>query len=355
MKLCSRVRLGSRARDHFNLRLVMAAIVAAAVVAVVSLNVVDKRSAAFSGQPPVSLRLSGPFNPKYAAEIVASSANIFERNGIDCELRESDKGADPIDTVVSRANTFGVTDSISFLKARARGQPIVAFAAGFLESSIVFYALQKSGILAPQDFVGKRVGRRAVSDSAIIYDALLKNAGISRSQMRESATETDLDALLNDRVDVIPGRIGEEGHILQQMGVPYTVIRISDYGIHILDTVYFATEATLRDRPSLAVRFLQSIIAGWTMTYVDQARATPLIVAAGKDLIPEQVQFKLAAQRDFVMPLGRRIAEFDEQQWRQLRDILVNARVIDASVDLKRAVDYDILKEAYRKPISFGN
>ncbi|MDO8879111.1 MAG: ABC transporter substrate-binding protein [Pseudolabrys sp.] len=328
---------------------------AVVAIAVVFWSGADKGGGVLSNPASVSLRLNGSYGSKYAGEIVAVRANIFERNGIDLELRESGQSIDPIASVVSGSDTFGVTNSISFLNARAAGQPIVAFAAGFLENSIVFYALEKSGIRAPQDFIGKRVGRRSSTDSAVLYDALLKNTGLSRSQIRESATETDLDALLNDRVDVVSGRIGLEGFLLRQKGVPYTVIRVSDYGIHVPDTVYFTTEKLVSDRPSLVQRVLQGILAGWAMTYADTAKSVPLIVAAGKNLTPEQVQFELAAQRDFVMPLGRRVAEFDEQQWKQLRAILTSARLMDGSVDLKRAINYDILKEAYRKPISFGN
>lgn len=357
MKPRNKGRRRSRVRGPFNMRLVIAVILATAVVAIAVIfwNVGDKSGGILSKPASVSLRLNGPFGPKYAGAIVAARANIFERSGIDIELRESGDGVDPIAAVVGGADNFGVTDSISFLNARAKGQPIVAFAAGFLENSIVFYALEKSGIRAPQDFIGKRVGRRTGTDSAILYDALLKNTGLSRSQIRESATEADLDALLNDRVDVIPGRIGQEGFLLRQKGVPYTVIRVSDYGIHVPDTVYFTTEKFISDWPSLVQRVLQAVIAGWAMTYADPAKSVPLIVAAGKGLTPEQVEFELAAQRDFVMPLGRRVAEFDEQQWKQLRAILTSARLMDGSLDLKSAINYDILKEAYRKPISFGN
>jgi ABC-type nitrate/sulfonate/bicarbonate transport system substrate-binding protein len=348
----------SRARGPlFNVRLVIVLFLATAVVASASVlwNVTEKYGEVLSNPTSVTLRFNGPLGEKYAGEIVAAHAKLFERNGIAIELRRSGEGIDPIAAVVGGADTFGVTDSISFLNARDKGQPIVAFGAGLIENSIVFYTLEKSGIRAPQDFIGKRVGRRAGTDSAILYDALLKNTGLSRSQIRESATETDLDALLSDRVDVIPGRIGREGFLLRQKNVPYTVIRVSDYGIHVPDTVYFTTEKLVFDRPSLVQRFLQGAIAGWTMTYADTAKSIPLIVAAGKDLTPEQVQFELAAQRDFVMPLSRRVAEFDDQQWKQLRAILTSARLMDGSVDLSRAVNYDILKEAYRKPISFGN
>lgn len=351
-----RRRRGGRRRPA-NMRFVMATVLATAVIAAVFTfwNADDKGDEMLLRQASASLGLVGPLGPKYAGEIVAARAKIFERYGVNIEFHEIDEGVDPVAAVVSGSDTFGVTNSIKFFSARADGQPIVAFAAGLLESSIVFYALERSGIRAPQDFVGKRVGRRAGTDSAVLYDALLKSTGLSRSQIRETSTEVDLDALLDDRVDVIPGHIGREGYLLQQKGVPYTVIRVSDYGIHIPDTVYFATEKTLFNRATIAVRFLQGVIDGWTMTYADMAKSIPFVAAAEKSLTPEQVKFELGAQRDFVIPLGRRVAEFDEQQWKQLRAIVVSARVMDGSVDLGRAVNYDILKEAYRKPISFGN
>ena len=221
MKPRTKGRRRGRTRGPFNPRLIMVAILATAIfaIAVAVWNVGDKSGEVLSKPASVSLRLNGSLGSKYAGEIIAAEAKIFAQNGIDIEVLESGEGVDPVATVVSGVDNFGVTDSISLLIARAKGQPIVAFAAGFVENSIVFYALEKSRIRSPQDFIGKRVGRRADTDSAIIYDALLRNAGLSRSQIPESATETDLDALLNDRVDVIPGRIGQEGFLLHQKGV----------------------------------------------------------------------------------------------------------------------------------------
>lgn len=348
---------GSRGSASIKIRIATTAILVAAIVVA---SVHFWSSTDNGGEVPtkaksVTIRVSGRLGTRFGGEIVAAEAKLFERNGINIELRRLGEGIDPIGSVVSGVDTFGVIDSIGFLMALSKGQPIVAFGANLLESSIVFYSLEKSGIRAPQDFVGKRVGRRAGTDSAIIYDALLKQLGLSRSQMRESAVDTDLDALLNDKVDVIPGRVGQEGFLLHQKGIPYRVIRVSDYGIHVLDTIYFTTQKFALERPSVVQRFLQSIIAGWTMTYADTANSVPFIVAAGKGLTTEQVQFELAAQRDFVMPLSRRVAEYDEHQWKQLRAILTSARLMDGSLDLAQAVNFDILKEVYRKPISFGN
>lgn len=305
--------------------------------------------------PGISLRLDGRFGPIYAGEMVAARSGLFERGGLHLELKPGGIEADPITLVASGADTFGVTRGDAFLIARSKGAPIVAFAAGYLESPVVFYALEKSGIHAPNDFIGKRVVRLAGQDTATIYDAVLANLRISRSQVREISKGTDIAALMNGDVDVWPGHIGKEAYILTQKGIPFNIIRPSDYGIHVPGTVYFTSEKIILDHPALVQKFVDTVIAGWNLAYADYSKSVPLIsVADDKALTPERVQFELAAQRDFVLPPARRVAEFDDLQWKQLRIILLNARLIDDSIDVSRAINYDFLKEAYRKPISFG-
>lgn len=350
-------RSSSRPRIGISNGIVLVAIAMAALVAgSLYLRAPVEDNVSITGKPAVySVQLNGPFGSKYAGEIVAARAGLFAREKVGIELKPG-HGADPIAAVVSGNSAFGVTDSIDFLLARAQGQPIVAFGAGYLEHSIVFYALEKSGIHAPRDFIGKRTGRRPDTHSAIIYDALLKKTGLSRSQTLETSKETDLDALISGKVDMIPGHVGQEAFQLHRKALAYNLIRILDYGLHVPDTVYFTTEKMIRDYPSVVQRFLRAVIAGWTMTYAETAKSIPLIVAAGGESVsPEQVKFELAAQRDFVKPLGRRVAEFDDRQWEQLLSILVGARLADDSLDLSRAINYAFLKEAYRKSISFGN
>lgn len=304
----------------------------------------------------ISLRLNGPFGPQYAGEMVAARTGLFEREGLQLEFKPGGIEADLITLVANGVDTFGIARGDNFLIARSKGAPIVAFAAGYLESPVVFYALEQSKIHVPQDFIARRVTRQAGQETATIYDAMLAKLQISRSQVREISKATDLTALLNGDVDVWPGRVGKESYVLRQKGVPYTVVYPSNYGIHVPGTVYFTSEKIIRDHPSLVQKFLRAVIAGWHLTYADYSKSVPLISAYDeKTLTPERVRFELSTQRDFVLPLGRRFTEFDDRQWKLLRAILINERLIDDSIDMSKAVTYDFLREAYRKPISFGN
>ena len=109
----------------------------------------------------ISLRLNGPFGSIYAGEMVAAQSGLFEREGLHLKLKPGGVEVDPIALVASGIDTFGVARGDAFLVARAKGAPIVAFAAGYLESPVVFYGLEQSKIHVPQDFIGKRVVRQA--------------------------------------------------------------------------------------------------------------------------------------------------------------------------------------------------
>lgn len=304
----------------------------------------------------VSIQFNAPFGGRFAGVIVADSSGLFHQANIQAKLIPGQSDDDVITSVVEGRAVVGVVDPIRFLKARAKGQPIVAFAADYVESATVFYALEKTNVRSPEDFVGKRVGRLSGTREAIFYDALLRMRGISRSDVRETDKNVDVEGLLAGDVDVIPGRVGLEAYMLKSRDVSYTAIRLLDFSIHVPDLVYIVTEKMIRDHPSMLSRLLNSIIAGWNRTYADPRSAARHIADRVQGSVSaDQIEFELAAQRDHVVTVGRRRMEFDTQQWKQLLKILVNSQQLDEYFDLAKAVNYSILKDAYRKPISFGN
>lgn len=309
-----------------------------------------------SGAPvAVSIQFNAPLGARFAGEIVAANTGLFREANIEATLKPGQDDVGAIASVVAGSALVGVVDPVSFLKARAAGQPIVAFAADYVENSTVFYTLDKANVRAPEDFVGKRVGRINDTRRTIFYDRLLSMRGISRSNVRETDKNVDVAGLLGNEIDVLPGRVGLEAYALKTAGASYRTVRLFDFGIHVPDLVYIASEKTVRDRPSLLVRLLESVIAGWTRTYTDTAQASRIVAdKAGPGASIERAAFELGVQRDFVITVGRRIMEFDELQWKQLYRILVDARQLDEYFDLSRAVTYSIIKDAHRKPISFG-
>jgi ABC-type nitrate/sulfonate/bicarbonate transport system substrate-binding protein len=302
-----------------------------------------------------SLRLTSTFGPAFAGEMVATKAGLFEREGLHIELRAGRDAVDPISSVVAGSDTFGVTRADSFLLARGKGAPIVAFAAGFIESPAAFYILKKSGLRTPWDFAGHRVGRRVGDDTSIVYDALIKKLGLPRSRISEVPVAADLSMLLRGDVDVWPGHVGDDDYALDRQGVDYFVIDPASYGVHLTGSVYFTRNRTITEQPELVRRFLKGLIAGWDMVYQDYAVSVPMIVSFDQErLTPDYVRFALDRQREYLRPIAVRYGEFTEDQWRSLQVILLTQRLLERTVDLPEAVTYEFLRDAYRKPYTFG-
>lgn len=296
-----------------------------------------------------TLRLKWLYDPGFAGEMVASKAGLFEKLGLNIDIRPGGFDADPIRLVASGADTIGVTGADSFLLARAKGVPIVAIGAGYLRSAVVYYSLQKSGIKSPYDFVGKRVGYQAGQDTATIYEALLAKLGISRSSIHEIPVRFDFSPLLTGEVDVWPGYVATQSYALKQRNIPYNIIEPSSYGISVLGTVYFVTEKTLTDNPELIRRFVKGVTAGWQLTFADYDKSIPLISSYDPiNLPPELVRFNLDVQRQYFRPDGMRFCEYTKAQWDALEQILVQEKLLSRPVDLETAVNYSFVMEAYQ-------
>jgi ABC-type nitrate/sulfonate/bicarbonate transport system substrate-binding protein len=301
----------------------------------------------------VTLRLMSGFGPAYAGEGVAMRSGLFEREGLSVTLRSGRDDVDPITSVVSGVDTFGITRADSFMSAREKGAPIVAFSASFIESDAVFFVLKKFDLRTPQDFVGHRVGRRAGDDTEIVYDAITKQFGLKHDKIAEVAVTDDLAMLVRGDVEVWPGHIGNEDYALDRQGVDYFVISPASYGVHLTGGVYFARDRTVADHPELVRHFLNGVIAGWNAVYQDYASSVPLVVSFDESrLAPDSVRFMLNQQRKYLRPISVRRDNLNEDQWRALEMMLIAQRLIERTVNLSDGVTDRFLNDLSSAPFA---
>lgn len=296
-----------------------------------------------------SLRLKWIYDPGFAGEMVAAKAGFFKENGLDIELRPGGFESDPIKLVASGSDTFGVAGADSFLLAREQGVPIVAFAAGYIDTGVVYYSRAESSITSPQDFLGKRVGYQAGQDTATIYEALIKQAGIDRKQVKEIPVKFDFTPFLTKQVDVWPGYAATQSYILQRERIPYNVIVPSKYGIKYVGTVYFTTEQFMSEHPEIVQSFLDGLIKGWEYTYSNYDGAVPLIASYDeKNLTPDLIRFNLDKQKDSILPAGSRFCEYSMDKWEAMQATLLDQHLLAAPVDLNQAVTRRFLDTHYK-------
>ncbi|WP_246801539.1 ABC transporter substrate-binding protein [Bradyrhizobium genosp. L] len=267
--------------------------------------------------------------------------------------------ADPDDpdfvATVARQHAIGVTSGQKFLLAAWRGAPVTAFAASLLDTSTTIFTLESSGLRRPADLVGKRVGYRIGSDGDVIFDAMMAQLGLPRSQITKVAGRDTFDALQKGEVDAIIAAVGQEPLPSGPAAPRLNAIKPQEYAIHVPGMVYFASSDLLHDRPSAIAKALEGLIKGWQFAYSDYARSVPVLVGYDpKKLDPDRVKFELQQQRSLILPTGGRIADYDESRWRTLRDILIFAKLGEEDVPLAQSINYQMLRDVYRRSPDLG-
>ncbi|MCJ9729709.1 ABC transporter substrate-binding protein [Bradyrhizobium sp. PRIMUS42] len=289
--------------------------------------------------------MDGPYGARFAGELAASRQGFFSSR---IELA-AQSDPDFVQTV-ARQHAIGVTSGQKFLLATWRGVPVTTFAASFLDTSVAIFTLESSGLRRPVDLVGKRIGYRRASEGEVVFDAMMAQLGLPRSQITKVPDRDSFVALKAGEVDAIVVAIDEQPDPSSPSFVKLNVIKPQDYGIHVPGQVYFASNDLIHDQPSAIADVLQGLIRGWQFAYADYARSVPVLAGTGPArLNSERLRFELQQQRHLVLPTGGRIGDYDESRWRTLRDILIFAKLGEEDVPLAQTVNYQFLRDVYRR------
>jgi len=279
---------------------------------------------------------------------MAASDGLFQREGLSVQLRRGTDDEDAITTVATDDHVIGLASAQGFLKARAEGLPIVAFAASYAVSSVEFFALSNTKLLGPADLEGKRIGYKPSSEIATILYAFIATNSLAQSGMVIVESDHALSDLRDGKIEVLIGHRDVAGEALENAGVPYRSLSPDSFGVHAMGPVYFANERVFSS-PGNLEKFLIAMAKGWNAAYSDYDRSIPIIARAidGK-LNSAQISRFMDSQRRFLRPYGIRFGELDPRQLKLLQGQLLQQRIIREPIDLSRAVNYDILTEVYR-------
>ena len=209
--------------------------------------------------PPSSkeyvVKLNGAVTPSSAGVIVALADGLFGREGLSVSLLSGSGDADAIASVVADDHVIGLASAAGFLKARAEGSPIVAFAASYIVSSVEFYVLPNTRLLTPSDLEGKRIGYKAGPEISTILQAFITRNSIVQSKLAIVESETALTDLLNGKIDVLIGHRDIEGLALESIKADYRSLSPDSFGIHAMGPVYVAHERAFSSPGNLAEDF----------------------------------------------------------------------------------------------------
>lgn len=248
----------------------------------------------------VSLRLAWVYDMAEVGIFVAKDQGLYEKEGIDLEIKPGGFGLDPFKLVAAGTDDFGVGGAVNLLLAREKGMPLVAVAAEFQETPVGFIVRKDSGIKNFTDFRGKRVGVQTGADTDTLYRALLMKNGMTSDDVKEVPIQFDPKPFVSGQIDVLPGYVTNQPITLANQGIETNVITAASQGLSIYGNVYFANESTLNGNPDLVKRFLRATEAGWKLAMQNPELAIAAIKKRSDDFSEADLRKIYAAVMPFI-------------------------------------------------------
>jgi NitT/TauT family transport system substrate-binding protein len=285
----------------------------------------------------VTVRLKWLHQAQFAGYYVAKDKGYYETAGLDVSIQPGGSDFPAVQMVAGGNEQFGVTGADQILIARSKGVPVVALAVLYRESPFVLFALKKSGITKPSDFVGKNVGLKIGGSEELVYRAVLKSASVDKGTLHEVPVKFDLSPLLTGQVDVWPGYVINEVLAAQEKGFEVTVIRPADYGVNLYADTLFTTERMLKEKPDVVKKFVAATIHGWADAMADPEAAARTTVKSGNKLDYAHELAMMRASIPLIKAGKDATGVSKESEWEGLQTLLVEAGFQKAKVEVSKA------------------
>jgi ABC-type nitrate/sulfonate/bicarbonate transport system substrate-binding protein len=211
----------------------------------------------------ITLRLRWLHQAQFAGFYTAVEKGFYADAGLEVDIQPGGPDFPAVQMVAAGGEQFGVTGPDQIILSREKGVPIVAVSAIYRKSPFVLFSSKQSGITKMEDLIGKNVGVKLSGSEELVYRAMMKSAGIDKTQVKESVVKFDLTPFLEDKVDVWPGFIINEVLAAQKAGKELNIIYPNDYGVNTYGDTLFTTEKMIKEKPEVVKAFVQASMKGW--------------------------------------------------------------------------------------------
>jgi NitT/TauT family transport system substrate-binding protein len=219
-------------------------------------------SPAISELRPLSVGLGYIPSVQFAPFYLAETSGMYADAGLDVTL-QNQIDPDLITLIAQGAVDIGLGDGTSLITARSQGIPIRYVASIYADFPSVVVADAASGITAPADLAGKRLGTPGRYGSGwIMLQALLSSAGLTTEDLDITLYPDFGQAagLVQGQVDAITGFVNNEPIAVARQGITPVVLTVDDI-VPLPGNGLVTGDATLASRPDDLAAFVAVTLA----------------------------------------------------------------------------------------------
>ncbi len=277
-------------------------------------------------------------NVQFAPFYVADSKGYYREAGLDVTF-DYNYETDTLQRVAQETVDFAHGSGISLMLARQQELPVVMVMTHYQQFPVVFFSKADYPLATPEDLADATIGlpgRFGASYYGLL--ALLYTSDLQEPDMNiQEIGFTQVEAVLQDNVQVASGYGMNEPVQLREMGQEANVLRVADFFPLVADGI-MTNQALIENDPQRVHDFVQATMRGLQDTFDDPEEAFTISL----DYIPEAELGDSELQRKVLeasLPYweSEQPGYSDPVAWQETHTFLLNVDLLNDAIEVEEA------------------
>lgn len=260
----------------------------------------DKTTVSDSGEKLDKVTLTLNWYPygEHAPFYYGKQRKIFEKHGIDLEIRAGQGSQKTVQATGTGRTDFGWADTPAVLAGVDQGVKVKSLGVYLQTTPASVQSFAAEGIDAPADLKGKTVAGTAGDALTKTFPIFLEKNGMDLDDVQVQNTDPagKIAAVISGRTDGLLGYASDQGPIMRNKAKKdVSYLRFSEHGLNFYSNGLIAGTKTLRRGGDLAGRMSAAVSESWAAARKSPKPAVAAMEGASEQLPPREVlseQFK---------------------------------------------------------------
>lgn len=297
----------------------------------------DKTTVSDSGEKLDKVTLTLNWYPygEHAPFYYGKQRKIFEKHGIDLEIRAGQGSQKTVQATGTGRTDFGWADTPAVLAGVDQGVKVKSLGVYLQTTPASVQSFAAEGIDAPADLKGRTVAGTAGDALTKTFPIFLRKNGMDLDDVQVQNTDPagKIAAVISGRTDALLGYASDQGPIMRDKAKKdVSYLRFSEHGLNFYSNGLIAGTKTLRRGGDLARRMSAAVSESWAAAEKSPKPAVAAMEGASEQLPPREV---LSEQFKTTLTLlhtdatrGKAPGANTEADWKRTIDVFAEAGMV---------------------------
>jgi NitT/TauT family transport system substrate-binding protein len=275
----------------------------------------------------LTVRFTWKLKGEYAPLYVALEKGYYKAEGLDVQLAEGNGAQNVLKALAAGNENFGYGPAVAAAQAVSQGLPVKVVALYQTSAPMGVIAYPDTPLKGPKDLEGKRL---AISVGETFGDmirpfARVNNVDLSKIQLIQMDASARTMQFLTRKIDVMSVYLSNElPQIEKRAGVKFNVIKVTDFGLSVLGSSMYVSNAFAEQNPETVKKLLRATAKGYRDAMANPKEAAKImakhmVVAEQSDVLDAQVEATVVSTN---APAGKPIGWQADADWQANLNLL---------------------------------